>query len=288
MTTRDDLAAEFEACRPHLRSVAYRMLGSMTEADDAVQECWVRLDRRVGDTIADLRAWLTVVVGRISLDMLRARKARREEYAGTWLPEPLVRAPDDPERDALAADSVGIALLVVLESLTPAERLAFVLHDVFAVPFDEIAVVLDRTPTAARQLASRARKRVQRNVAEPDVDLALQRRVVDAFLAAARGGDFDALLALLDDDVVFRADFGRHAPMHPIVRGKHAVLEELAERAPRFAPLGRPVLVNGGAGLAVGTPPFAVAAFTIAGGRIVGIDIIGDLDKLARLRVDDT
>src|SRR5207244_475004 len=191
---RDRLAEEFERARPRLRAVAYRMLGSLTEADDAVQEAWLRLDR-TDAAIDDLRAWLVTVVGRICLDTLRARKPRREDSAGTWLPEPIVQTADaaDPERDAVLADSVGLALLVVLESLAPAERLAFVLHDVFAVPFEEIATVVDRSPAAARQLASRARRRVQAAKPEPDSDIAVQRRVVDAFLAAARGGDFDAL-----------------------------------------------------------------------------------------------
>jgi RNA polymerase sigma-70 factor (ECF subfamily) len=286
MTTRDDLALEFEACRPHLQSVAYRMLGSMSEADDAVQECWVRLDRREGDAISDLRAWLTVVVGRICLDMLRARKSRREDYLGTWLPEPLVQAHDDPERDAVAADSVGLALLVVLEELTPAERLAFVLHDVFAVPFEEVGTVLDRSPAAARQLASRARKRVQGSAPRGDTDLAVQRRVVDAFLAAARAGDFDALVEVLDDDVVFRGDAGPRAALAP-VRGRNAVGEYVLSQAPRFAHLGRPVLVNGAAGVAVlyGGTPIAVTGFTISNGRIVEIDLVADPRKLAHLQI---
>jgi RNA polymerase sigma-70 factor (ECF subfamily) len=248
----------------------------------------VRLDRREGDAIIDLRAWLTVVVGRICLDMLRARKARREEYLGTWLPEPLVRAHDDPEGDAVAADSVGLALLVVLEELTPAERLAFVLHDVFAVPFEEVGTVLDRSPAAARQLASRARKRVQGMAPPAERDLAVQRRVVDAFLAAARAGDFDALVALLDEDVVFRTDGGPHAPFAPM-RGRREIAEYVLERAPRTAHLGRPVLVNGSAGIAVmyAGSPFAVIAFTIANGRIVTIDLVGDPRKLTHLQAGD-
>jgi RNA polymerase sigma-70 factor (ECF subfamily) len=289
MTTRDDLAVEFEACRPHLRSVAYRMRGSVTEADDAVQECWVRLDRRDGDAILDLRAWLTVVVGRICLDMLCARKARREEYLGTWLPEPMVQAHDDPERDAVAADSVGLALLVVLEELSPAERLAFVLHDVFAVPFEEVGRVLDRSPAAVRQLASRARRRVQGLAPRADADVGVQRRVVDAFLAAARAGNFDALVAVLDDDVVFRADAGPRGPQLPPLRGKRAVAEYLMTQAPRFAHLGRPVLVNGSAGVAVefaGTP-FAVTGFTIVDGRIATIDLVADPRKLSHLQIVD-
>ena len=198
---REWLAIEFERHRAHLRAVGYRMLGSMTEAEDAVQEAWIRLQRHDPGDTDDLRGWLTVTVGRICLDMLRSRSSRRETYAGTWLPEPLVtwpgadgRAEPNPETDAVMADSVGIALLVVLEELTPPERLAFVLHDVFGVGFDEIAVIVDRTPAATRQLASRARRRVRAEAPEPDADLAVQRQVVDAFVAAARAGDFEALL----------------------------------------------------------------------------------------------
>ena len=210
--SRAPLAREFERHRPYLRAVAYRMLGSVTEAEDALQESWLRLDRnppREGD---DLRPWLTTVVGRICLDMLRSRRSRREGYAGSWLPEPVV-ADGSPEDEAILADAVGLALLVVLETLTPAERLAFVLHDVFALPFDQIAGVVDRSPAAARQLASRARRRVQAARAEPDADLTVQRRVVEAFLAAARAGEFDALLSLLDPDVVLRTDGGGHGPL---------------------------------------------------------------------------
>ena len=191
------LTDQFEHHRPYLRSVAYRMLGSIADAEDALQESWLRLDRRPPDDARDLRPWLTTVLGRICLDMLRARRSRREDYAGSWLPEPIVVTDRSPESEAVLADLVGLALLVVLETLTPAERLAFVLHDVFGVPFDEIARVVDRSPTAARQLASRARRRVQAARAEPDADLAVQRRVVDAFLAAARSGDFEALLRVL-------------------------------------------------------------------------------------------
>src|ERR687891_2549915 len=224
---RDHLASEFERHRSHLRAVGYRMLGSVSEADDALQEAWLRLDRSDPGGTDDLRGWLTVVVGRICLDTLRRRKARKEQLAGSWLPEPIVRASTDaePERDTVMADSVGLALLVVLESLTPAERLAFVLHDVFGVPFEEIAPVVERSPAAARQLASRARRRVQGSAPVPDDDLARQREVVDAFLAASRGGDFDALLALLDPDVVLRADRGARLGSTE-VRGAPAVLEQ--------------------------------------------------------------
>src|SRR6266545_2144523 len=200
---------QFERHRGHLHAVAYRMLGSLSEADDAVQEAWLRLSRSDTDAVDNLGAWLTTVVGRVCLDMLRARRSRREDYVGTWLPEPIVAADaPSPEDEALMADSVGLALLVVLETLSPAERLAFVLHDTFGVPFDEIAPIVGRTPTAARQLASRARRRVRGAAPVPEPDLARQREVVDAFLAAARGGDFDTLLALLDPDVVLRVDRG--------------------------------------------------------------------------------
>ena len=212
-------APQFEEHRPHLRAVAYRMLGSVTEADDAVQEAWLRLDRAQPEGIDNLRGWLTTVVGRVCIDMLRARRSRREDFVGEWLPEPVVGASaetDDPEQEVLLADSVGLALLVVLEMLSPAERLAFVLHDMFAVPFDEIAPIVGRTPQNARQLASRARRRV-RGAPEPDADLETQRRVVEAFLAAARAGDFGALISLLDPEVVFRADTGGRAEVVPPV-----------------------------------------------------------------------
>src|SRR5438105_11489106 len=201
---------QFERHRPHLQAVAYRMLGSVSEAEDAVQEAWLRLNRSDADGLANIGGWLTTVVGRVCLDMLRARRSRREDYAGSWLPEPIVTIdPDaDPEQEALLADSVGLALLVVLETLTPAERLAFVLHDMFDVPFDELAPIVGRTPAATRQLASRARRRVRGLAPLPDPDIARQREVVDAFLAASRAGDFAALLSVLDPNVVFRVDSG--------------------------------------------------------------------------------
>jgi RNA polymerase sigma-70 factor (ECF subfamily) len=282
------LAREFERHRPYLRSVAYRMLGSMSEAEDALQESWLRLDRRPPDEADNLRPWLTTVVGRICLDMLRARRSRREDYAGSWLPEPIVVAEDSPEEEAVLADAVGLALLVVLETLTPAERLAFVLHDVFAVPFEEIATVVDRSPSAARQLASRARRRVQAANAEPDADLAVQQRVVDAFLAAARAGDFEALLALLDPDVVLRTDGGGRGPLaRPPVVGARQVTEALQTQAKAFAPLGRLAVVNGGPGVIVGPPGkvVAVVGFTVAGGLIRAIDIVGDRAKLRSLEL---
>jgi RNA polymerase sigma factor (sigma-70 family) len=265
------------------------MLGSVSEAEDAVQEAWLRLNRSDTSAVANLGAWLTTVVGRVCLDMLRARRERREDYVGTWLPEPIVtvETADDPEQEALLADSVGLALLVVLETLSPAERLAFVLHDMFGVPFDEIAPIVGRSPDAARQLASRARRRVQGAAPDPDADLTEQRRVVDAFLAAARRGDFEALLEVLDLDVVFRADRGALAPRaRPLVTGAEDVAREILSRGARFAPYARPAIVNGAAGLAVriGGKPFAVIGFSVAGGRIVEIDLVADPEKLRGLR----
>jgi RNA polymerase sigma-70 factor (ECF subfamily) len=288
MTRRDWLAEEFERHRGHLRGVAYRMLGSVTEADDAVQEAWLRLDRGDPGGTDDLRGWLTVVVGRICLDALRKRKSRKEQLAGSWLPEPIVQSTTGagPERDAVLADSVGLALLVVLESLTPPERLAFVLHDVFGVPFDEIAPVVERSPAATRQLASRARRRVRAEAPEPDADLAVQWRVVDAFLAAARDGDFDGLMRILDPEVVLRVDAGPNAPpalARPPLVGAEAVargaggFRGAAEKAER-------VIVNGTAGVLVRFPARSfLAAFTITDGRIVAIDFIADPDKLRGL-----
>ena len=287
---RDLLAEEFERHRGRLRAVAYRMLGSMSEAEDAVQEAWLRLDRTDSDAVANLGGWLTTVVARASLDMLRARRARREDYLGSRLPEPVVQVEtgDDPEHEALLADSVGLALLVVLDTLTPAERLAFVLHDMFAVPFEEIAPVVDRTPAAARQLASRARRRVQ-GAASPDVDLSEQRRVVDAFLAASREGDFDALVAVLDPEVVFRLDVGGTGPRarEPVV-GAEQVAHQILERGRPFAPFARPAVVNGSAGAVVvrGGRPFAVVGFTVVGGRIAEIDLVADQQKIGGLVVE--
>jgi RNA polymerase sigma factor (sigma-70 family) len=283
LDSRARLAGEFELHRPYLRSVAYRMLGSVTEAEDALQECWLRLDRRPPDEAVEIRPWLTTVISRICLDMLRARRSRREDYAGSWLPEPIVVADDSPEEETVLADSVGLALLVVLETLTPAERLAFVLHDVFAVPFEEVATVVDRSPDAARQLASRARRRIRAARPEPDADLPVQRRVVDAFLAAARSGDFEALLSLLDPDIVLRTDGGGHGPLaRPPVRGATEVAKVLIAQARFFAPLGRRAVVNGGPGVIVGPPGrvVAVVGLTVSGGRIREIDIIGDRSKL--------
>ncbi|WP_171162845.1 RNA polymerase sigma factor SigJ [Streptomyces sp. I05A-00742] len=281
------LAERFEESRSHLRAVAYRMLGSLSEAEDAVQEAWLRLSRSETDEVVNLGGWLTTVVGRVCLDMLRSRTARREEAMedGLRLPDPIISSEDgvDPEHEALLADSVGLALLVVLESLAPAERLAFVLHDMFAVPFDEIAPVVGRTPAAARQLASRARRRVQGSAPVPDPDLAQQRRVVDAFLAAARGGDFDALVAVLDPDVVARSDSGSLRPF-TVVRGAEAVARQASMFA-KAAGTARPALVNGAAGIVatVDGKPFSVLAFTIVRDRIVALDILTGPERLGQL-----
>ncbi|HEX2411450.1 MAG TPA: sigma-70 family RNA polymerase sigma factor [Solirubrobacteraceae bacterium] len=286
MAERDWLTERFEEHRGRLRAVAYRMLGSVSEADDAVQEAWVRLSRTDSDGIENLGGWLTTVVARVSLNMLRSRNSRREEPIDVRFPEPIVDRADgtDPEHEALLADSVGLALLVVLETLSPAERLAFVLHDMFAVPFDEIAQIVGRSPEAARQLASRARRRVQGERPVPDADLDTQRKVVDAFLAASRHGAFEALLAVLDPDVVVRADFGPLAGGTRTVRGAAAV----AGQAFHYSRLGlvvHPALINGVPG-AVSTrdgEPFSVGAFTVRGGRIVELDILADPDRLRRL-----
>jgi RNA polymerase sigma factor (sigma-70 family) len=284
---RDWLAERFEQHRPHLRAVAYRMLGSLGEADDAVQEAWLRLSRADTGEVRNLGGWLTTVVGRVCLDMLRTRRARPEQPVGAYVPEPIVSREDgvDPEHEALLADSVGLALLVVLETLAPPERLAFVLHDMFAVPFDEIAPIVGRSPAAARQLASRARRRVRGQTPAPDPDLARQREVVDAFVAAAREGDFDALLAVLDPDVVLRADRGAvPAGASVIVRGARAVAENARSFA-HLGPFGRPALVNGAAGMVVAPHgrPFAVMGFTVADGRIVEIDVLADPARVNRL-----
>src|SRR5437660_849117 len=284
MDEHDWLAEQFEAERPHLRAVAYRMLGSLSEADDAVQESWLHLSRSDTSGVENLGGWLTTVVARVCLDMLRSRESRREEPLGVHVPDPIVSREDgiDPEHEALLADSVGLALLVVLDTLNPAERLAFVLHDLFAVPFDEIAPIVGRSPTAARQLASRARRRVQGAATVPDADLTRQREVVDAFLAASRGGDFDSLLTLLDPDVVLRAD---HAAVQlgasREVRGAPAVAGTFSGRA-RVAQL---VLVNGAAGAvwASGGRPRVVFGFTLTRGKIVEIHLVAEPARLAEL-----
>jgi RNA polymerase sigma factor (sigma-70 family) len=289
----DDKTELFEEHRAHLRSVAYRMLGSLSEADDAVQETWIRFDRTDTADVENLRGWLTTVVSRVSLNIMRSRRTRREDSMESHMPDLIVDRPGatDPEHEALLADSVGVALLVVLETLSAAERLAFVLHDIFAVPFDEIAPIVERSPEAARQLASRARRRIQGEPTVPDVDVERQREVVDAFLAASREGDFEALLAVLDPDVVVRADQGG------VPVGGTAVTEatgpvrgaaNVARRAMIFAQMGvltHPALVNGVAG-AVTTRDgvaFSVGAFTVRRGKIVALDILADPERLRDL-----
>jgi RNA polymerase sigma factor (sigma-70 family) len=283
MDQRDWLAERFEAHRAHLRAVAYRMLGSTSEADDAVQEAWLRLSRADPGEVENLGGWLTTIVARVSLNMLQSRKSRREELVGEHMPEPIAsrEAGGDPEHEALLADSVGLALLVVLDTLAPAERLAFVLHDMFAMPFDEIAPIVGRSPAAARQLASRGRRRVQ-GAAVPDADATRQREAVTAFLAASRGGDFEALLAVLDPEVVLRADpaavqFG--APKE--VRGAEAVAGTFSGRA-RAA---QPALINGAAGAvwAPGGRPRVVFGFTTMQGKIVAIEMLADSERLREL-----
>jgi RNA polymerase sigma factor (sigma-70 family) len=286
MPTAEWLAERFEEYRPHLRAVAYRMLGSASEAEDAVQESWIRLGRTDVSGVENLRAWLTTVVARVSLDMLRTRASRREDPLDVHVPDPVItRADGEPESNAMLADSVGLALLVVLETLEPAERLAFVLHDVFGMTFDEIAPIVDRSPAAARQLASRARRRVQRKAPNADADLHQQRRVVDAFLAAVREGDFEGLVAVLDPDIVLRADGGALAGFSRLVRGAQTVVAQAAS----FSKLGlsnQVVLVNGHVGVLTRLPDgrlFSVVGFTIAGGKIVEMDILADPERLDRL-----
>jgi RNA polymerase sigma factor (sigma-70 family) len=284
MDERDWLAERFQEHRPRLRAVAYRMLGSTSEADDAVQETWIRLSRSNAGEIDNLEAWLVTAVGRVALNMLRSRKTRREEPLDGHLPDPIVDRADgiDPEHEALLADSVGLALLVVLETLTPAERLAYVLHDTFSVPFDEIGAILDRSPEAARQLASRGRRRIRGADTTPDADPAARQEVVEAFLTAARDGDFDALVAVLDPDIVLREDTGSGTLVE--VRGA----ENVARRAKGFSQLGlvaRAALVNGGAGWVslLDGELFAVAALTLHNGRIAAMDILRDPARLARV-----
>jgi RNA polymerase sigma factor (sigma-70 family) len=286
MNDRDYLAARFEEHRPHLRAVAYRMLGSLSEVDDAVQEAWLRLSRADSTGIDNLGGWLTTVVGRVCLDMLRSRQSRREEPFTTDAPEPVATGTrgSSPEQEALLADSVGLALLVVLDRLTPAERLAFVLHDMFAVPFEEIAPIVGRSAEAARQLASRARRRVRGGAAAPDPDLVRQREVVEAFLAALRGGDFEGLLAVLDPDLVVRADMAAGAPTE--IRGA-AVWAKGAVAYGHMARLTQPALVNGAIGVVVAPRGRLVRAlrFTIASGKITEIEVIGNPARLGKLDV---
>jgi RNA polymerase sigma-70 factor (ECF subfamily) len=282
---RDWLAQRFEQDRTRLRSVAYRMLGSFAEADDAVQEAWIRLARSDADAIENLSGWLTTVVGRVCLDMLRSRRSRREESLEVHIPDPVVEpiTNTDPEQEAMLADSVGLALLLVLDTLSPAERLAFVLHDMFDVPFQDIAQMLDRSTDATKMLASRARRRLRNSPTEPDADLDQQRRVVDAFFAAARAGDFEALVSVLAPDIVVRADGSPGRPhFTSLTRGAEAV----ASRAMSFAnprAVLHPALVNGGAGVVVtlNGHPFSILSFTVVGGKIVAIDGISDPDRMA-------
>jgi RNA polymerase sigma-70 factor (ECF subfamily) len=287
MSEHDWLAERFEEHRAHLRAVAFRMLGSLSEADDAVQEAWLRTSRADAGEVENLGGWLTTITARVCLNMLRSRASRREEPLDVRVPDPIVSRPDgiDPEHEAVLADSVGLALLVVLETLAPAERLAFVLHDMFGIPFDEIAAIAGRTPAATRQLASRGRRRVQGVATTPDADLAGQRRVVDAFFAAARDGDFEALVAVLDPDVVVRSDGGvlRPAVSH-VLHGAAAVAGQALTFA-QLSPFVRPALVNGVAGVVVAPHgrPVSVMAFTVRGGRIVAIDALTDPERLRQL-----
>jgi RNA polymerase sigma factor (sigma-70 family) len=285
MAEQEWLATEFEHHRPHLRAVAYRMLGSLSEADDAVQDAWLRVGRAGASDVENLGAWLTTIVARVSLNMLRARGTRREGPLEVHLPDPIIDPADgtDPEHEALLADSVGLALLVVLETLTPAERLSFVLHDMFAVPFEDIAPIVDRSPEATRQLASRARRRVRGADPVPDADLTAQWEVVEAFLAAARGGDFEALVAVLDPDVEVRADGGLTGITQHI-RGA----EKVARQALMFSRIGlsmRRALVNGAAGMVSfrDGKPFSLCALTIKNGRIAKMNFLTDPERLAAL-----
>jgi RNA polymerase sigma factor (sigma-70 family) len=282
-----ELANMFDRQRPRLRAVAYRILGSLSEAEDAVQEAWLRLQRTDTEQVDSLERWLTTVLARICLNMLRSRRSRGEQPLEDWRPEPIIDDPTigtDPEHEALLADSVGIALQVVLDTLRPAARLAFVLHDMFAVPFDEIAAMVDRSPEATRQLASRARRHVREAAPQPDPDPTRQRAVVDAYFAAAREGDLDALVALLDPDVVLRAHRRDGDPLE--LRGAARVARG-AMSARRFAPYVRPALINGTAGAVAfdGEQPFAVLAFTVIGDRAVAIDVFNDPELVARLDI---
>jgi RNA polymerase sigma-70 factor (ECF subfamily) len=286
VTQQEWLARQFEDQRPYLRAVAYRMLGSISEADDAVQDAWLRLGRADTNEVENLRAWLTTIVARVALNMLRSRRTRREQSLDVHVPDPIIDPADgtDPEHEALLADSVGLALLVVLETLTPAERLAFVLHDMFAVPFDEIAPIVERSPEATRQLASRARRRVRGADPVPDADLTAQWEVVEAFQAAARNGDFDALVAVLDPDVVLRADGGatglsRHVQGAEAVAGQALFWEQQVDLDLRRA------LVNGVPGVVAfrDGSPFSVGAFTVKNAKIVEIDFLADPERIAQL-----
>jgi RNA polymerase sigma-70 factor (ECF subfamily) len=287
MSEQEWLAERFEEQRTHLRAVAYRMLGSLSEADDAVQEAWLRLSRSDTTDVLDLRAWLTTIVARVSLNMLRSRRRKREQPLGPYVPEPIIDRADgtDPEHEAILADAVGLALVVVLETLSPAERLAFVLHDMFAMPFEEIAPIVERSPAATRQLASRARRRVQGKKAVPDAGLTAQREVVDAFLAAGRDGDFEGLVAVLDPDVVLRQDFGVAGPgVSREVRGAEMVASQAVVYS-RLRLAIKPALINGAPGIVTfrDGEPFSVGAFTVRAGRIVELDFLADPERLRQL-----
>ena len=289
MDEREWLTQRFQEHRPRLRAVAYRMLGSTSEADDALQEAWIRLNRSNAREIDNLQAWLVTVVGRVALNMLRSRKSRREQPLEAHLPDPIVDRPEgiDPEHEALLADSVGLALLVVLETLTPAERLAYVLHDMFSVPFEEIGAILERSPDAARQLASRGRRRIRAADTTPDADAAAQQEVVEAFLAAARDGDFDALVAVLDPDIVVRGDWGNGTIVE--VRGTENVARRAMTASQRDGLVVRPALINGAAGWVslLDGEVYAIAALTLHNGRITTMDILLDPARLARLDLTD-
>jgi RNA polymerase sigma factor (sigma-70 family) len=288
MDQQEWLARQFEDHRPHLRAVAYRMLGSLSEADDAVQDAWVRLSRADTSEVENLGGWLTTIVARVALNMLRARKTRREQPLDVHVPDPIIDTAGgtDPEHEALLADSVGLALLVVLETLTPAERLAFVLHDMFAVPFEEIAPIAERSPEAARQLASRARRRVRGTPTVPDADLNAQWEVVEAFLAAARKGDFDALVAVLDPDAVLRADGGLTG-LSQQVQGAESIASQ-ALLWSRVDLTMRRALINGAAGIVafLHGRPFSIAAVTVRNGKIVEVDFLADPERIARLDLE--
>jgi RNA polymerase sigma-70 factor, ECF subfamily len=285
MEQQEWLATQFEEQRPHLRAVAYRMLGSLSEADDAVQDAWLRLSRADTSEVENLGAWLTTVVARVALNMLRSRKTRREQALDVHVPDPIIDPADgtDPEHEALLADSVGLALLVVLDTLTPAERLAFVLHDMFAVPFEKIATIVERSPDATRQLASRARRRVRGSAPVPDADVNAQWEVVDAFLAAAREGDFAGLVAVLDPDVVLRADGGLEG-ISRYVQGAETVASQALMWSRVDLTIHR-ALINGAAGMVSlrDGKPFSVAALTVRGGRIVEMNILADPDRVGQL-----
>jgi RNA polymerase sigma factor (sigma-70 family) len=291
MNEHELLAQRFERERPHLRAVAYRILGSLTEADDALQEAWLRVSRADSGGIENMRGWLTTIVARICLNTLKSRNSRPEEPLGPHVPDPIVSPEDgvDPEHEALLADSVGLALLVVLDALSPAERLAFVLHDMFAVPFDEIAPIIERSPAATRQLASRARRRVQAATPSPDADVHSQREIIDAFLAASRDGDFEALIALLDPDVVLRTDAGAVLPgASRLIRGAAAVAQQTVTFTRSRSGEAKPALVNGTAGVVWASQgrPFSVVGFTVRRSRIAEIDVLADPARLEQLEID--